>query len=75
MNDLLGSLVRVDTLCINQDDNEERSHQVRQMRQIYSRAKEVLLWVADSRMPEISSETRLNLAAYPFDLDEDGMLV
>jgi hypothetical protein len=48
----------VDALCINQSDNEERSHQVRQMRQIYSRSKEVLCWVTDSpldqRMEELS---------------------
>jgi hypothetical protein len=35
----------VDALCINQQDSLERSQQVRQMRQIYSRAKEVISWV------------------------------
>lgn len=35
----------VDALCINQQDTQERSQQVRQMRQIYSRAKEVISWV------------------------------
>jgi hypothetical protein len=37
----------VDALCINQGDNEERSNQVRNMRQIYSRAKEVICWVGN----------------------------
>ena len=35
----------VDALCINQEDLTERSQQVRLMRQIYSRAKEVISWV------------------------------
>lgn len=34
-----------DALCINQEDLMERSQQVRLMRQIYSRAKEVVSWV------------------------------
>jgi hypothetical protein len=38
-------LLWVDALCINQQDSLERSQQVRQMRQIYSRAKEVISWV------------------------------
>ena len=39
----------VDALCINQEDSLERSQQVRQMRQIYSRAKEVISWVPCSQ--------------------------
>ncbi|PVH73001.1 hypothetical protein DL98DRAFT_366154, partial [Cadophora sp. DSE1049] len=35
----------VDAVCINQKDAQERSHQVRNMRQIYSRAQEVLSFV------------------------------
>jgi len=38
-------LLWVDALCINQEDSMERNQQVRQMRQIYSRAKEVISWV------------------------------
>ena len=38
-------LVWVDALCINQEDPVERSQQVRQMRQIYSRASEVISWI------------------------------
>jgi len=40
---------------INQNDNEERSHQVRNMRQIYSRASQVFCWAGESqstRFPE-----------------------
>jgi hypothetical protein len=38
-------LLWVDALCINQEDPVERSQQVRQMRQIYSRASEVVSWI------------------------------
>jgi hypothetical protein len=38
-------LLWVDALCINQEDPVERSQQVRQMRQIYSKASEVISWI------------------------------
>jgi hypothetical protein len=38
----------VDALCINQDDVEERNHQVAQMGRIYSLARLVVAWVGDS---------------------------
>ena len=50
-DDLLGSLVRVDTLCINQENSEERSQQVRNMRRIYSRATEVFCWAESVSNP------------------------
>jgi len=52
---LYGSHIPIwaDALCINQQDNEERSHQVRNMRQIYSRAKEVFCWVSAKSDPTI----------------------
>lgn len=34
-----------DALCINQDDVQERGHQVRQMSEVYSTAKQVLVWL------------------------------
>ncbi|KAL2679272.1 hypothetical protein Neosp_010039 [[Neocosmospora] mangrovei] len=40
-----------DALCINQSDDDEKSHQVPLMSQIYSRAKTVLIWLGE----EISS--------------------
>ncbi len=40
----------VDALCINQNDNQERSEQVRTMRQIYSMAEEVLAYVGDVKI-------------------------
>ncbi|KAH8668989.1 heterokaryon incompatibility protein-domain-containing protein [Xylariales sp. PMI_506] len=38
-------LLWVDALCINQEDVDERSHQVRLMRDIYGRATCVLAWL------------------------------
>jgi hypothetical protein len=35
----------VDALCINQDDDEEKSQQVAMMREIYSSATRVLIWL------------------------------
>lgn len=38
-------IIWVDALCINQDDFDERGHQVRNMRTIYEKAREVLVWL------------------------------
>ena len=35
----------IDALCINQDDLQERNHQVRQMRTIYESASRVVAWL------------------------------
>lgn len=37
----------VDAICINQDDNTEKSHQVNLMSKIYSWTNRALLWVGD----------------------------
>jgi len=37
----------VDALCINQDDNLEKSHQVRQMGNIYKGARPVYIWLGE----------------------------
>lgn len=44
--DLL-KLLWVDALCINQSDNDERSHQVSLMGSIYSAAHRVIIWVSE----------------------------
>lgn len=38
-------LLWIDAICINQQDKTEREHQVAIMRDIYSRAEEVLIWL------------------------------
>ena len=39
----------VDAICINQSDFEERSQQVQLMRDLYSRAGQVIAWIGDER--------------------------
>ncbi|KAK8058831.1 HET-domain-containing protein [Apiospora phragmitis] len=41
----------IDAICINQDDLEERAAQVTLMKQVYSKAREVLIWLGDSISP------------------------
>lgn len=43
--DLLVPLVRVDAICINQEDILERSEQVAKMGLIYEKASSVLVWL------------------------------
>ncbi|KAI0869368.1 heterokaryon incompatibility protein-domain-containing protein [Hypoxylon argillaceum] len=37
----------IDAICINQDDFEERNHQVQMMARVYTRAKEVCIWLGE----------------------------
>ncbi|KAK8034897.1 heterokaryon incompatibility protein-domain-containing protein [Apiospora rasikravindrae] len=46
----------IDAICINQDDLEERAAQVALMKQVYSKAREVLIWLGDSVSPAYRSE-------------------
>ena len=45
-------LIWIDAICINQTDTAEREDQVRQMRDIFGGAKEVLAWIG----PEVTGE-------------------
>jgi hypothetical protein len=38
----------IDAICINQQDDEEKAHQVQMMRQIYSLAKDVVVWLGEN---------------------------
>ncbi|OTA98060.1 hypothetical protein M426DRAFT_46756, partial [Hypoxylon sp. CI-4A] len=38
----------VDAICINQSNSEEKTHQVRIMREIYSKAKNTTIWLSGS---------------------------
>jgi heterokaryon incompatibility protein (HET) len=39
------TMLWADAICINQNDNTEKNHQVTRMRNVYENAKEVLIWL------------------------------
>ncbi|KAK1759303.1 hypothetical protein QBC47DRAFT_337161 [Echria macrotheca] len=43
----LHRIIWADAICINQDDTEERGHQVRSMAKIYARASRVIVWLEE----------------------------
>ncbi|KAK0644474.1 heterokaryon incompatibility protein-domain-containing protein [Cercophora newfieldiana] len=40
-------IIWADAICINQDDTEEKTAQVRMMRDIYSQASQVIIWLGE----------------------------
>jgi hypothetical protein len=54
----------VDAICISQDDSQERSEQVRNMRQIYLKAREVIAWVGAWEAATTSFASRLGYPAF-----------
>ncbi|KAI0882629.1 heterokaryon incompatibility protein-domain-containing protein [Annulohypoxylon maeteangense] len=38
----------IDSICINQEDDNERNHQVQMMSRIYTRAEQVCIWLGES---------------------------
>lgn len=53
----------IDAICINQSDPVERSHQVQLMRDIYSHASIVIVWLGEERDDsKLALETVLGLA-------------
>ncbi|KAF2144178.1 uncharacterized protein K452DRAFT_154350 [Aplosporella prunicola CBS 121167] len=45
-------VVWADAICINQNDDKEKGHQVRMMRSIYKRAKKVLVWLGPDELQQ-----------------------
>jgi hypothetical protein len=56
-----------DAICIDQDDNEEKSRQVALMNQIYSKAKCVIVWLGE---PETLVESAWGMIRVPVDVEE-----
>lgn len=61
----------IDALCINQNDNDERSHQVRLMRDIYSSAARVIVWLGEATSDNYATIHLLE-AAYRGDCSSSG---
>jgi hypothetical protein len=60
----------VDAICINQEDREERTLQIKHMKLIYSKAERVVSWVGISE----SQQTQLEQAVFFNDLEEDPLI-
>lgn len=60
----------IDAICINQTDTTERNHQVQQMGEIYSRAREVIAWLgndyrASEFIPRLNNRCRRTFTQLP----------
>ncbi|KAF7510423.1 hypothetical protein GJ744_006702 [Endocarpon pusillum] len=63
-------LLWVDALCINQDDIEERSSQIKQMAFLFHRAKNVIAWLGGG---DAGSQVVMRLARYLHDFDTGNL--
>lgn len=67
--------VWVDSICVNQDDPQERSRQVDLMKEIYARAFTVLVYLGGESVEEDgSSDTAMTLLGQPDRLKMTGLL-
>ncbi|KAI0418321.1 heterokaryon incompatibility protein-domain-containing protein [Xylaria grammica] len=48
----IDKVIWIDAICINQTDNDERTHQVGLMRRIYSQAKSTIIWLGGQTADE-----------------------
>jgi Heterokaryon incompatibility protein (HET) len=62
INSLYGSSIRIwiDSICINQDDNEEKAVQVKNMHEVYAGVRAVLAWLGSS-----GNDSDLAMASIP----------
>ncbi|CAN9468333.1 unnamed protein product [Alternaria alternata] len=68
LRDQQGSEVRkiwIDAVCINQEDKNERGHQVTMMRSVYSKADCVRIWINE---PDLKEESKAVAALKSFEL-------
>jgi hypothetical protein len=49
----------IDAICLNQEDPEEKSHQVPRMLEIYQAACVVLIWLGPNKLEKLGKETGL----------------
>jgi hypothetical protein len=63
----LGMRYWVDSLCINQKDEEERNKQVKRMREIYGRARAVIVWLGqEEKTDRTAVRTMYHLCRTPY---------
>lgn len=68
----VGTNIWIDAICINQRDNAEKSHQVRQMDRVYDQATKVLMWLGPSA--EDSDDAIRAMLTYGREAAEAGIL-
>ncbi|KAJ9667864.1 hypothetical protein H2201_002050 [Coniosporium apollinis] len=54
-------LIWADAICINQHNNQEKSHQVRRMRDIYQKATQVMVYLGDETVFDRSGMAALHM--------------
>lgn len=63
----LGMCYWVDSLCIDQENVQERNEQVKRMREIYGRARAVIVWLGqEEQMDRIAVQTMRHLCRNPY---------
>jgi len=61
----------IDAICINQSDNREKNHQVMRMKEIYTNAVEVIVWIGKlDNLSSIAFDTLERFSIY--DSTQDG---
>lgn len=68
----VGSNIWIDAICINQRDNAEKSHQLRQMDRVYGQATKVLMWLGPSA--DDSDDAMRAMLTYGREAAEAGIL-
>lgn len=63
----LGMCYWVDSLCIDQENRKERNEQVKRMKEIYSRARAIIVWLGqEERMDRNAVQTMRHLCRNPY---------
>jgi hypothetical protein len=70
-----GHLLWIDALCINQDDVNERTQQVRMMGDVYSSAEQVIIWLGPERKNDQSAVDAIARGHIPAQTDEAVFLM
>ena len=55
-------IIWVDAICINQKDDSEKTHQVGQMRGVYTGAEQVVVWLGEEHEPQTQQILPISLA-------------